>query len=154
LKFITSTAVILCTCTIACVVIKMLLPQGKTQKTMNLIITAFLIIVMISPIINLFSKSEGIEVSTPDEAKIMEEYNSKVLSVTQDNIRNSLCALLKQNSYEYSKVYVSVKTSQDNGIIIDYICIYINRDNKHSQDIISLTEENFGITPEIVLEDV
>lgn len=150
---VTSTAVLLCTCTIACVIIRMLLPEGTTRKTMNLIITAFLVIVLISPIKNLFIKSDGISLATPDEAEIMQDYDSKVISVTQENLRKSLSAILSSSGISHEKVYVSVKTTADNGIMIDYICIYINETEKfRTAEIISLTEENFGITPEIILE--
>jgi hypothetical protein len=152
MNVVSGTAEILCTCIIACVIIKMLIPEGKTQKTMNLIVTAFLIIVMVSPILTLFNKSSSFNVATPDEGKIIDEYNVKVVGVTKDNLQKSLCALLEQNNYQYNKVYVSVKTTDDNGIIIDYICIYISRNNNDTLNIIKLTEENFGITPEIVLE--
>lgn len=150
---VTSAAVVLCTCTVACVVIKMLLPEGRTRKIMNLIISAFLIIVMIAPIKNLFNKSDGLNISTPDESKIMQEYDSKVLSVTQDNLSRSVSALLAQNNINVSNVYVSVKSSGDGGIIIDYINIYIDEDDRPQiYEIIAKTEENFGITPEIILE--
>ena len=150
---VTNIAVVLCTCVIACILIKMLVPQGRTQKTMNIIITAFLIIVMISPIKNFLSSTSSLEIFTPDESQIMDDYNSKVLSQTQDNLRNSLLSLLQQNGINPDDVFVKLKTDNENGIIIDYIYIYLNENSKFkSGDAIKVTEENFSITPEIVVK--
>lgn len=150
---VTNIAVVLCTCVIACILIKMLVPQGRTQKTMNNIITAFLIIVMISPIKNCIASGSSLDISTPDESQIMDEYNSKVLSQTQNNLRNSLISLLTQNGINFEDVFVKLKTDNENGIIIDYIYIYLSENNiGQSSDAIKLTEENFSITPEIVVK--
>ena len=150
---VTNIAVVLCTCVIACILIKMLVPQGRTQKTMNIIITAFLIIVMISPIKNCIASGSSLDISTPDESQIMDEYNSRVLSQTQDNLRNSLLSLLQQNGINPDDVFVKLKTDNENGIIIDYIYIYLSENNiGQSSDAIKLTEENFSITPEIVVK--
>ncbi|MDY4812607.1 MAG: stage III sporulation protein AF [Ruminococcus sp.] len=150
---VTNIAVVLCTCVIACILIKMLVPQGRTQKTMNIIITAFLIMVMISPIKNCIASGSSLDISTPDESQIMDEYNSKVLSQTQDNLRNSLISLLTQNGINFEDVFVKLKTDNENGIIIDYIYIYLSENNiGQSSDAIKLTEENFSITPEIVVK--
>lgn len=150
---VTNIAVVLCTCVIACILIKMLVPQGRTQKTMNIIITAFLIIVMISPIKNCIASGSSLDISTPDESQIMDEYNSKVLSQTQDNLRNSLISLLTQNGINFEDAFVKLKTDNENGIIIDYIYIYLSENNiGQSSDAIKVTEENFSITPEIVVK--
>ena len=148
-----NTAVVLCTCVIACILIKMLVPQGRTQKTMNIIVTAFLIIVMISPIKNLVASGNSFDISTPDESKIMEEYSDKVLAQTQDNLRKSLLSVLEQNGVTPRDVFVKLKTDNENGIIIDYIYIYLNENSRaKSGDAIKITEENFSITPEIVVK--
>ena len=150
---VTNTAVVLCTCVIACILIKMLVPQGRTQKTMNIIVTAFLIIVMISPIKNLVASGTSFKISTPDESKIMEEYSDKVLAQTQDNLRKSLLSVLEQNGVTPEDVFVKLKTDNENGIIIDYIYIYLNENSRgKSGDAIKITEENFSITPEIVVK--
>ena len=150
---VTNIAVVLCTCVIACILVKMLVPQGRTQKTMNIIITAFLIMVMISPIKSLLSSTSSLEIFTPDESQIMDEYNSRVLSQTQDNLRNSLLSLLQQNGINPDDVFVKLKTDNENGIIIDYIYIYLNENSRvKSSDAIKVTEENFSITPEIVVK--
>ena len=150
---VTNMAVVLCTCVIACILVKMLVPQGRTQKTMNIIITAFLIMVMISPIKSLLSSTSSLEIFTPDESQIMDEYNSKVLSQTQDNLRNSLLSLLQQNGINPDDVFVKLKAYNENGIIIDYIYIYLNENSRvKSSDAIKVTEENFSITPEIVVK--
>lgn len=149
---ISNTAIILCTSTIACVIIRMILPEGRTRKTMNLIITLFLILIMIAPVKNLFSKSGSFLISTPDEAEITKEYNSRVISMTQENIRNSVFKVLEQKNIIAENVYVSLNTDKQNGIYIDYISIYLSRDKTdETNDTVKVIEENFNITPEIIL---
>ncbi len=151
---VNSTAMILCTCVVACVVIRMLLPDGRTKKTMNLIITAFLIIVMIAPVKNLFASAENFTVSTPDEAAIMEEYNDKVLTTTEENLKKSLISVLRQNNIYADNVEVSLRTDSENGILIDCIYIYINSDEvKDQSKIVSIVQENYNITPQIIYSE-
>ena len=83
----------------------------------------------------------------------MEEYSGKVLSQTQDNLRKSLLSVLEQNGVTPEDVFVKLKTDNENGIIIDYIYIYLNENIRgKSGDAIKITEENFSITPEIVVK--
>lgn len=132
----------------------MLVPDGRTKKTMNLIITAFLIIVMIAPVKNLFASAENFKVSTPDEAAIMEEYNDKVLTTTEENLKKSLISILSQNNIYVNYVEVSLRTDSENGILIDCIYIYINSDEvKDQSKIISIVQENYNITPQIIYSE-
>lgn len=153
MSYISNTALIICTCAVACAVLQILLPEGKTSKTINLIVTAFLILILISPIKNLFSNENKLTIPTPDETKIMAEYNDKVVSTAKDNMRNSVKSLFQQNDIQVKDVYVELKTDEQGGIIIDYINIYISDDINGSQSkIINLVENNYNITPSIILE--
>lgn len=153
MSYISNTALIICTCAVACAVLQILLPEGKTGKTINLIVTAFLILILISPIKNLFLNENKLTIPTPDETKIMAEYNDKVVSTAKDNVRNSLKSLFQQNDIQVKDVYVELKTDEQGGIIIDYINIYISDDINSSQSkIINLVESNYNITPSIILE--
>lgn len=153
MSYISNTALIICTCAVACAVLQILLPEGKTGKTINLIVTAFLILILISPIKNLFLNENKLTIPTPDETKIMAEYNDKVVSTAKDNMRNSLKSLFQQNDIQVKDVYVELKTDEQGGIIIDYINIYISDDINSSQSkIINLVESNYNITPSIILE--
>lgn len=143
----------LCICTVACVLVKFLVPDGVTRKTLNFVITTVLIIAMIMPIKELFTESEKINIQVPSETQITEEYNEKVLEITKENLRKSVKSLLEQNNITYNNVYVSIKTDQNNGIIIDTISIYIsNQSISKSNTIIDLIKENYSVTPQIILE--
>lgn len=143
----------LCICTVACVLVKFLVPEGVTRKTLNFVITTVLIIVMIMPIKELFTESEKINIQVPSETQITEEYNEKVLEITKENLRKSVKSILEQNNITYNNVYVSIKTDQNNGIIIDTISIYINNQSiSKSNTITNLVKENYSVTPQIILE--
>ena len=62
-------------------------------------------------------------------------------------------SVLEQNGVTPRDVFVKLKTDNENGIIIDYIYIYLNENSRvKSGDAIKITEENFSITPEIVVK--
>lgn len=153
MKLISNTAVMLCICTVACILVKFLVPEGVTRKTLNLIISIVLVITMIMPIKSLFTENNKININIPNETKISEEYNEKVLSTTKTNLEKSVKSILEQNNININNAVVSLKTDENNGIIIELISIYITNDNQlTSSKITNLIKENFSVTPQIILE--
>lgn len=153
MKLISNTAVMISICTVACILVKFLVPECGTRKTLNLIISTVLVITMIMPIKSLFIENNRININMPNETKISEEYNEKVLSTTKTNLEKSVKSILEQNNININNAVVSLKTDQNNGIIIDSISIYITNDNQlTSSKITNLIKENFSVTPQIILE--
>ena len=108
---------------------------------------------MIMPIKSLFTKNNKININIPNETKISEEYNEKVLSTTKTNLEKSVKSILEQNNININNAVVTLKTDQNNGIIIELISIYITNDNQlTSSKITNLIKENFSVTPQIILE--
>ena len=129
------------------------MPEGVTRKTLNLIISTVLVITMIMPIKSLFTENNKININMPNETKISEEYNEKVLSTTKTNLEKSVKSILEQNNININNAVVTLKTDQNNGIIIELISIYITNDNQlTSSKITNLIKENFSVTPQIILE--
>ena len=153
MNLISNTAVKLCICTVACILVKFLVPEGGTRKTLNLIISTVLVITMIMPVKSLFTENNKININMPNETKISEEYNEKVLSTTKTNLEKSVKSILEQNNININNAVVTLKTDQNNGIIIELISIYITNDNQlTSSKITNLIKENFSVTPQIILE--
>lgn len=153
MKLISNTAVMISICTVACILVKFLVPEGGTRKTLNLIISTVLVITMIMPIKSLFTENNKININMPNETKISEEYNKKVLSTTKTNLEKSVKSILEQNNININNAVVTLKTDQNNGIIIESISIYITNDNQlTSRKITNLIKENFSVTPQIILE--
>lgn len=152
MKLISSTAVMLCICTVACVLVKFLVPDGVTKKTLNLIISTVLVIAMISPVKALFNDTK-INIKVPSETEITEDYNKKIIATTKTNLEKSVKEVLLQNNISINNVNVTLKTTDENSIIIDSISIYITKDNQsESSAIITLIKENYSVTPQIILE--
>ena len=63
MNLISNTAVMLCICTVACILVKFLVPEGVTRKTLNLIISTVLVITMIMPIKSLFTENNKININ-------------------------------------------------------------------------------------------
>ena len=150
MNLISNTAVMLCICTVACILVKFLVPEGVTRKTLNLIISTVLVITMIMPIKSLFTENNKININMPNEMKISEEYNEKVLSTTKTNLEKSVKSILEQNNININNAVVTLKTDQNNGIIIESISIYITNDNQlTSSKITNLIKENFSVTQKL-----
>ena len=108
---------------------------------------------MIMPIKSLFTENNKININIPNQTKISEEYNEKVLSTTKINLEKSVKSILEQNNININNAVVTLKTDQNNGIIIESISIYITNDNQlTSSKITNLIKENFSVTPQIILE--
>ena len=125
----------------------------SNTAAMLCICTVVLVITMIMPVKSLFTENNKININMPNETKISEEYNEKVLSTTKTNLEKSVKSILEQNNININNAVVTLKTDQNNGIIIELISIYITNDNQlTSSKITNLIKENFSVTPQIILE--
>lgn len=108
--------------------------RGYYQKTVALVIGAFMVCCLISPITSAISSidfdaepvdySEN-QVSTSDEA-----YANVVIKQAQQNLEQSLTDLLAQNNIKISKCKIVLAKSQSNSIIIGDISIYMSNEYK------------------------
>ena len=124
---------------------------------LNIILGAFIVCSLIVPINNAIGEiSVNVEnydtqqelVSTADQA-----YSNEVISLTQENLEQTLKDILKQNGIEINRTKIILALSDEKSIIISYIGIYISKEYTLYTDKISeIVYDNFTIVPNIMTE--
>lgn len=150
-------SVVVIVCCIACSIISLLLPTGRMNKVLSLVLSLFMLCSMIIPLISLvdFFKTD-FEYIEPD-AKLSsydKEYNDLVLKKTADNL--VLCAdeLLRGQGINSSNIVVGLKISDNDSIYVSKIIIYITEEyREHTATITEIISNNFAKKPEIIINE-
>lgn len=151
-----SAAVTVCAAALVCSLLSAFVPEGATKKTVSLVIGAFMVCCLISPISSAIS-SVDFNAEIPDDYSYAvsssdEAYASAVLSEAEKNLEQSLADILLQNAIVISDCKIVLAKSQAESIIIGDISIYISSEYSNQTDKIGkLTYESFGVYPRITL---
>lgn len=149
-------AMTLCVCCIVCSLLSMLIPQERTKKALNLVLSLFLICSLILPVKSLLSDLDiepDAEDAAVDFSFSQEDYNRVILKQTADNL--VLCAddLLKAEGIEAENIRLSLKISEQGSIYVSNIIIYISKETEYrKQDIENIIYRNFSKEPKIIIE--
>ncbi len=157
MKSLFSVVIVICAASLICTLISTFITDGSTKKIVNLVLGAFIVCSLISPVMSAFSSvdvnlseyetSDSI-ISSNDEA-----YSNEVLKQTQTNLENSAKDILLQNGISINSCKIILANEDENRIIISSVSIYINKENSgHSQRIQEIMKDNFGINPNVVTE--
>lgn len=154
---IQSVALTVCVCAIGTALISMLIPNGKTEKIVNLVVGVFLVASILLPLKGVFDE---IKISAPlsqySEKSVTQSeqtYENEVIQLTADNLVIALNTLLEQNEIYPNDIKLNLSKGKQDSIYISKINIYIKKEDKSKvTQIIKLTEENFKITPLVVAE--
>lgn len=157
MKSLFSVVIVICAASLICTLISTFITDGSTKKIVNLVLGAFIVCSLISPVMSAFSSvdvnlseyetSDSI-ISSNDEA-----YSNEVLKQTQTNLENSAKDILLQNGISINSCKIILANEDENRIIISSVSIYINKGNSgHSQRIQEIIKDNFGINPNVVTE--
>ncbi len=149
-----SAAITMCAGALVCSLLSAFVPEGTTKKTVALVIGAFMVCCLISPISSAISSisfdneivmENESELSTSDEA-----YANLVIQEAEHKLEQSLTDILLQNNIKISDCKIVLAKSQADSIIIGDISIYISNEYKNqSEKIGTLTFESFGAYPRI-----
>lgn len=157
MKSLFSVVIVICAASLICTLISTFITDGSTKKIVNLVLGAFIVCSLISPVMSALSSvdvnlseyetSDSI-ISSNDEA-----YSNEVLKQTQTNLENSAKDILLQNGISINSCKIILANEDENRIIISSVSIYINKENSgHSQRIQEIIKDNFGINPNVVTE--
>lgn len=157
MKGLFSVVVVVCAASLICTLVSTFITDGSTKKIVNLVLGAFIICSLVSPVMSAFSSvdlnlsgyytSESI-ISSNDEA-----YSNEVLKQTKTNLENSAKDILLQNGIEINSCEIILANEDENRIIISSISIYISKENAgRIQSIQEIIKDNFGINPSVVTE--
>ena len=146
-----------CGCALICVLASGFVTDGGVKRVLSLVMGAFIVASLVLPIQNAVrSVSLSLESSaSPDEviASSDEIVQRRVLAQTAENLEKTLGALLLQNGVEIRDCEVILADAGERGIIISQICIYLDKDDQQSAQIVrEVTCSGFGIEPLILTE--
>jgi len=151
---VTTASIMICICCVACSLINLLKPSGHMQKIFNLILGIFLICSICTTAKNA-SASISKEISNIlglENINQSAEYifDSEIIQQTTDNLVLTLNLLLENQKINVKDIEMAVHTSEENGISITEINIFIEKALFSRRDeIIKITEENFKVTPNV-----
>lgn len=153
-----SSSVVVCVCCIVCAMFSMIAPAGKMKKTVDIVLSLFLLSSMLIPIasfVKSFSADVVIDEQDVDIKNIDEDdYTEIVLKQTADNLVEIADNLLKSEGIQAENIRVSLKKTDKNSIYISRIDIYISKDNEKDTDKIKrIVETNMSKEPGIYIDE-
>lgn len=133
--------------------IELLIPKGKMENTVRFAMGAFMICMIISPLLSLFNNLNfDFDYSNDISLNIDSSISEDTYQLAEDNISQLVTTLLSQNNIEVKKVDVNMDINSDTGIDINKIVIYLDKEQESlSQTAKSLCEKNFSIDTEVVV---
>ena len=149
-----SAVITVCAGALICSLLSAFVPEGTTKKTVALVIGAFMVCCLISPITSAISSidfdTEPVDYSEDQVSTSDEAYANVVIKQAEQNLEQSLTDLLAQNNIKISECKIVLAKSQSNSIIIGDISIYMSNEYKNRKDKIgSIVFESFGAYPRI-----
>ncbi|MBR1731810.1 MAG: stage III sporulation protein AF [Ruminococcus sp.] len=145
-----------CVCAAVVSILSAISPNGITSKTLSLVIGVFIICVMLSPVKSFFTDF-SLNLSVPEipdsiSSDAHDAYNEAVITETENRLEASLLSTLLNNGFSVSSVEIALGVNKDGGIYIEGINIYINKTEEHIPQIIRKTEEEYSITPKVIVK--
>lgn len=150
-------AIALCTAAIGCTILKTLAPKGGTGRLFHMMIAAFFLCCMASPLLSLRSLSLSdlsiTEYTEPDtslsqrvEEQMVRQMEATVLSLSQ--------RYLKNYDITVEKVAVHTDTSADGSIYISHVTLYLDKQSAAGAwTARQLMEQQLGVTVEVEVPD-
>ncbi|MCD8025998.1 MAG: stage III sporulation protein AF [Clostridiales bacterium] len=157
MKDVLTAVSVICASALICTLVSTFVTDGSTKKILNLVLGAFMICSLIVPVKNAV-QSFNIDISDYESAEDIsatddEAYSRAVLSQTKENLEQTLNDLLLQNNIKINSCEINLALTDENSIIISSVCIYISNEYTADKDlIVSITKENFGISPSVITE--
>lgn len=152
-----SVVIVICAASLICTLVSTFITDGSTKKIVNLVLGAFIVCSLISPVMSAFSSVDvNLSEYEPSDSIISsndEAYSNEILNQTQKNLENSAKDILLQNGLSINSCKIILANEDENRIIISSVSIYINKENSgHIQRIQEIIKDNFGINPNVVTE--
>lgn len=157
MKGLFTVVVVICAASLICTLVSTFITDGSTKKIVNLVLGAFIVCSLITPVISAFSSVDvnlsGYDTSESIISSNDEAYSNEIIKQTQANLENSAKDILLQNGISINSCKIILANEDENRIIISSISIYINKDDvANNQSIQEIIKDNFGITPSIMTE--
>ena len=148
--------------------IDLILPSGKMEKSLRMVLGIFLIASLLSPfsdgIPKFKIKFEKLEDKTTQTDKFMAQLDKQFESLAEDNLKNIIKDILKDLGIKNEKIEIFMDTNKDNCISINKCRIHIPKGTKKLQNGSAITsseilevekeiEKKLSIKTEVILMD-
>ncbi len=149
-------ATTLCAILVIASVVKILSPSERLMKTLNLCLGVFVLLSVISPLAKFinsldFDNFEKNESDIVSEAQA--EYDNSVLEETGNYINSYCVELLKSQGINLRDIDVIVAESENRGIYIRSVDIYMDKESLYSEEKIKeILSSNLLVEPQVIYE--
>ena len=144
MKFAEQWSSLICLSSAVCVIISLILPSGKMEKSLRIVLGVFLIACIISPLsdgIPRFKIKSAYFEKTPTQAtNFMKSLDEQFKSLAEQNLTNIVKQTLKKFNVENENIELSMDTNSDECISINKCIIYLNHQTKKGQNSSQLTQ--------------
>lgn len=149
---------LICLASMASIMFELILPPGKMEKMMRMVLGVFMVCIIISPFterknrwdLNIKKISSGYV--DKEKIKFIEKINGQIQSLSQENVRRVVSGFLKDNSIKYEKVEIFMDTDEDRNISIIKCKIYLNKcDASLKEKVRGDVEKKLRIKTEVVV---
>lgn len=144
----------LCASVIVCLIIRLLIPQGSTKRIMTVIIGIFILCILLMPITEFIKEFDSTDIENEfklGESKANKIYDDQVLKGAGEYISAYCYSLLSNAGVEADNIETTVGVSDDRGIYIIGIDIYISDGIVLSDnEIRELIHDSVGVEPGII----
>ena len=146
-----------CAASVICSLLSQFISDGGMKRVLSLVMGAFMICAMLLPVSKALvsfrpdpEKYQGFDelTATADEA-----FSAQVVKQTEKNLEQTLCVLLEQNGITPRDCRIILAESENSGIIISQISIYIDQsDSLNADTVTALVRQHFGMSPRVITE--
>lgn len=156
MKSIQQWSSLICLTSIICTIIELILPPGKMQKTMNMVIGLFMLCAAITYTKNLFNIKLDFNIINSDiiseKFGFVNDISSQIESIAQDNVKEIILNVLKQINVVPKKIEIFMDTNEDNCISIIKCKIFLNKEDLDLTDKVkNLIENKLKIETEVTV---
>lgn len=150
-------AAALCAAAIGCTILKALAPKGGAGRLFHMMIAAFCLCCMVSPLLSLrsLSLSDLPDVSSASPDSALSQRVEEQMADQMEAAVMSLCQrYLKNYNVTVEKVAVHTDTSADGRIYISHVTLYLDKQNAAGAwTARQLMEQQLGVTVEVEIQD-
>ncbi len=146
-------AIGLCAAAVGCTVLQMLAPKGGLGKLFHLLTAAFFLCCLLFPVLTFKNLPELDISSLPEDIQssmLEDRIQQQLLTQIDESLQTVTAQALESYGFSAEKVVANTTTSEEGGIYMDSVTVYLDKQNlKHGINIRLLLEQRLGVTVRI-----
>ncbi len=150
MEAVRSWAIGLCVAAVGCAVLQLLAPKGGLGKLYHLLTAAFFLCCLVFPILA-FQNLPELSIDTlPEEIQqsmLEERIRQQLVEQIDEALQTTTAQVLESYGFQAEKVVANTTTSEEGGIYMDSVTVYLDKENvRHALTIRLLLEQRLGVT--------